>query len=97
MSDKNPDGVVVHCHMCGEQSPDLAGVLELAERWMLEHTRVRHPDDIERVKRSITRGPRVEYACGICGWQGPRERREVNYCAEHQRWSCARCFFAGRC
>jgi len=30
--------------------------------------------------------------CEACGWSGPREEREVNFCSEWHMWLCSLCF-----
>ena len=35
------------------------------------------------------------HPCDVCGWQGVRAEREVNYSQMFSMWICRRCFFLG--
>ncbi len=37
-----------------------------------------------------------QHPCDVCGWSGPRRRREVNFSAARRLWLCARCFRRAR-
>ena len=35
------------------------------------------------------------HPCAVCGWQGARAEREVNYSLTFGMWICRVCFFLG--